>query len=468
MKRTGGLPRLVAALAAVAMVSACTSAAPQVVAPERSADVAVETGAAGQGLGTADVAASPAVGPVTFEDILALGEEMTAALDSGDVEQWMALTDLDDAAAQQQRDWFAGVQAVPMEVREMHPTFLVRTDDGQGRATAQFAFRHQVSGVDEVPVLADYELTLTASGDEWLVTEVTGAGGDDSVYPQLWDLGRVNVAEGGRVVVLYTGDAPPTDALRSLDDAVGAVLDQLPLPGAPRLLVHYADTDALSAMVGEDATGWHNSYALPFASPEVELTGHLPDLEDGDSGTPRLLVNRDEHESEADYYVGARGGSPLTRAGVSYMILSQRHIDFPAPEWVDTGMSWWFESSGDARVRDDLRWEYVWGLGDVSEVTGFPPDSYWLFYADEGTSGEYQYQALSIMRFLEERYGREVLVPLAEDLALVNIGAFDADEVMDQVFQEHLGADRDEIEADWVAWLQDAVASEEHQESGDV
>ena len=392
---------------------------------------------------------------------------MTEALAGDDVEAWIALTDLDPAGEQQQRDWFAAVQAVPMQVREMHPTFLFRIGHAPGHATATFAFRHQVSGVDPVPVLEEYELTLTSSGSGWLVAGVGGTSGVDRTYPQLWDLGPVGVVETGRTVVVHSGDPPPNDALRSLDAAVGAVLDAFPLEGEPqRLLVEYAEAATMGEMLSLDVVDAHSQGYVPLASAEVELIGPLPDLEDGSGGTPRLIVNRGEHEAETDYYAGVRGGSPLTRYGLSYLVLSLRHQDFMAPEWVDTGLAWWFELSGDDWVRREVLLGYPFGVGDVSEVTGFPPDNYWEFYGDESTMETYQYQAATIMLFLEERHGRDVLVTFAEAMALVDIYAPDADEVMDEIFREHLGAPRADVEADWVDWLQEEYGQGQTSASG--
>ncbi|NLG21174.1 MAG: hypothetical protein GX555_07035, partial [Actinomycetales bacterium] len=143
MTETRGRSRTAAALAVclAAALTACTGA-PAATPPAVDEAVVV----------TQDAEAT-ASGPITPEDALALGEHLTEALASGDVEAWLERTDLDESAEQQQRDWFAGVQAVPMDLREMHPTFLVRVDDGAGGALVRYAFRHQVTGVDAVPVI---------------------------------------------------------------------------------------------------------------------------------------------------------------------------------------------------------------------------------------------------------------------------------------------------------------------------
>jgi hypothetical protein len=112
-----------------------------------------------------EVAEGGPSGPVGDVELMEFGEQLTGALESGDVEAWLALHDLDDVATAQQRDWFAAVHAVPMDLREMHPTSVLDSDppgEGSG-AVVEFGFRHQVTGADLVPSLEYYRLTLQRS-----------------------------------------------------------------------------------------------------------------------------------------------------------------------------------------------------------------------------------------------------------------------------------------------------------------
>ena len=310
-----------AGLTASLLLAGCSDDVPEA-APPVGVNVTPEASATGATDRAHDGATHTAEGgdsrtgaTLSLPDLRALGEEMTAALASGDVESWLALTDLEGAAEQQQRDWFANVQAVPMEVREMHPILLVRTDDGAGGATAQFAFRHQVSGVDRDPVLENYEMSLVHADGRWSITEVVGATGAESVYPLVWDLGPIEVSESAHAVVLTLGPAPSGAEVRSLDAAVAGVLTELPADGVDRVLIEYADAQGIADMLlatGEEEGVQDRSsfYYAPLASPEVELapSAQLPDVEDGEFGALRLIVNRDIHEKELEDYRGARGG----------------------------------------------------------------------------------------------------------------------------------------------------------------
>jgi len=401
-------------------------------------------------------AEATASGPITPEDALALGEHLTEALASGDVEAWLERTDLDESAEQQQRDWFAGVQAVPMDLREMHPTFLVRVDDGAGGALVRYAFRHQVTGVDAVPVIELYDLTLTPSASGWRVAAVSGGDSDDAGYPRLWDLGPIVVHESRHSIVIDPGHGVDDSLLRGINEAVEAAQTEMPVEGSSRLLIELSDPDAMQALTRRN-TGGGPPTALsyfPLASPEVERTGIMPDVEDGETGAPRIVVDARSLVEDARTAAGFAGGLPMVRERAISTAAYQRHFNVGSFTWVDVGLGWWFASAGDDAARQDVEATYAAHLAEGGEPL-FPPAGYWEFYADSAPQSLYTVQAVTIFRYVEHVHGRDVVFPLAEELLRVVPGTRAAETALDKAFERHLGMSAAEVEADWAEWVRE-------------
>ncbi len=447
MTRTRGRwPASVAVVGALALTLAACDGAPPTAAPP---SVASSTSATASD--EADRTDAPSGAGITAEEAIALGEEMTAALASGDVEEWLSLTVLEGAAAQQQRDWFEGVQAVPMDVRELHPVFLANAAGEMG-AEVEFSFRHQVTGVDAEPVVQPYVFTLVRADADWRVSQVEGPDDVDAAYPQLWDLGPISVIETEHLLVVTEASAGTRRTTEALETAAAATLTEFPLPGPDRMLVMLASAEPVSAMLGQGEGASFGGWITPASSPEVERDGILPDVEDGAPGPVRVVLDRGEIEGEFSWYPRLDGGSPSMRNIATTVALSQQSGPHASPTtWVYEGVALWFQSVGDPEVRDMAAGDYRWAFETGGLPDALPPARWWEFYEEEHLSQHF-YRAGSVFEYVEAQHGLEVTVALGLDLSRLDYFT-DGEEAIDLALRDHLGVGTEEFEAAWVEWV---------------
>lgn len=401
---------------------------------------------------------------VSYDELIGLGEQLTAALESGDVEQWLALTTLTGDAAQQQRDWFAGVQAVPMDVREMHPTWLLQRDvDGEVHGPlVEFSFRHQITGADAVPVVQLYEFTLERVGVDgpYRVVEVGGTDTVDSAYPQLWDLGPITVTETEHTVLIAEQHSDLQGLGAGMDAAAAAVFDSFPVAGVDRMAVSVVDESLVARLFGESEEGTYAGLAVPVsASPTTEAGRNLPDVVTDDSIGARLVVDLDYSVSEWSVYDEPEGGSPLLRHEGLHLAMMLRHPDGEPPRWAVEGFAGWFELSGDPELRQSHE-EWYAVLADLADPPEtLPPKDYWEFFVEDGDSVERHYlEAANVFLYVEETHGADTTSGLGEGLHTLNVWT-DEDEDVARVLQEWVGTDLAGFEEDYVRWVRDTYGS---------
>ncbi len=392
-------------------------------------------------------------------ELVSLGEQLTAALASGDVEQWLALTTLQGEAEQQQRDWFAAVQAVPMDVREMHPTDIEEKNvfgDVDG-PVVEFGFRHQVSGADTVPSVELYQLTLEREGVDgpFRVVEVGGSDGAYAAYPQLWDLGPVTVSQGEHVVLLTPDDEPEwAELLEELDSAAGAVLTAFPETEVQTMLVTAVDGTVLATLFGDSEEGALAGFTTPaLASPTVQERAGLAELDTADGGevTARIVLDADYVENELGYHGTIDGGDPLMRHEGTHLAMMLGVNGYP-PAWVSEGFAGWFEVVGDQKVLDDtLRW-YSVTLNAGGQPEGLPPVSRSEFFSDDADEVDRNYSdSAMVFAYMEQTHGYDATVAVGRQLHAMGL-LDDEDEAIDAALVEHLGQSSAEFEQDWLDW----------------
>lgn len=396
---------------------------------------------------------------VDYADLIALGEELTAALDSGDVERWLALTALRGDEAQQQRDWFAGVQAVPMDVREMHPTWLLERDvegDVDG-PLVEFAFRHQITGADVVPAVQLYELILERVGTDgpYRVVSVSGSEAGDTAYPQLWDLRAIEVIETEHTVLLAEQGSEVAELTEAMDVAAGEVLDTFPVEGVDRMAVSVVDESLVARLFGESEEGTYAGFAVPVpASPEVLEGRNLPDVVTDDSIGSRIVVDLDYVEEEWAFYDAPEGGAPLLRHEGLHLAMMLLNPDNEPPAWAVEGFAGWFEIVGDESLRQSHEEFYAILAGVDGLPESLPPRDYFDFFVDDDDTVERNYlEAANLFVYAEEAHGAEAATDLGVALHEINIW-IDGDEAVDRVLQEQLGVDLAAFEAGYLAWVQ--------------
>lgn len=455
-------------LVSAGLVAGCSLFVPDAVAPP-APDGAVESQRTGGSPVTPAATAGPAADafePVVDADLLDLGGRLTEALQAGDVETWLALHALDEEGTDQQRDWFAAVQAVPMDVREMHPVSMIVTD-APGEHTGpivEFGFRHQVTGADPVPSVEYYRLTVgrDAADGALEVVEVDGSSASRTAYPQLWDLAPVTVLEGEAVVVLAEARSQERalDLMPSLDLAAQEVLSDLPVEGVDTMVVTLADQDLVASLFGGSEVGEFAGFTVSVAGSSEVAGAGLVDLETTEDATARIVLETDYTWQEWDYYGGdLAGGAPLLRhEGLHLAMVLHEPGGWP-PAWVEEGLAGWYEVAGDELSREDQLWWYDLVLEDYGPPEGIPPAAHkdFLVRGDEELVERYYADSAMVFWYVEETYGRDAALALGRALHEVPYWT-EQDEVTEDALQEHLGVGTEEFEADWVAWAGEILA----------
>lgn len=396
--------------------------------------------------------------PIDEAGVLELVALLNIALREDDVEAWLAVMDLQPEAQQQQRWWFEGVQAVPMEVREIVPTAILGVDPQRGQAV-QVAFRHQVSGADPVPSLEYYRWDLHRAGtrEAARVVDVRGREGRRSAYPQLWDLGEVRVQESDAVVAISSPEREQEAAelMPSLQDAASATLKEFPVPGVQRMVVTLAESDQVEHLFGESEGAYdYAGFATETqAAPEVQPK-KVGDPRDPDAATGRIVLDIDYALEDLDYFGETKGGSPLLRHEALHLSMLLGDLDRWGPEWAVEGAATWWEGAAETAVREDLlAWAETLAQEEDQEAT-WPPSDPDDFYPEDGELIDRHYvDAGLVFVFIEERYGQAAAREVATGLH--RLRGFTRQAQVDAVLQEQLGVREAELRRLWEEWVLD-------------
>lgn len=468
-----------ASLATAVLVAGCSTAVPDLAAPPQidgwlggqHASGAIEpiedlpwwpevTVPVAPGERSADLQASSPADPIEAAEIHTMAALMSGALAGGDARAWLshfdsdAVSEHDDAVSlvDAQLAWFETVQAIPMEVREVHYTRSIDTgtSDGSAFAVVEISFRHQVTGADQVPAVQRYRMRLERDEDAFAeVTEVDGVGGFDYSYPQAWDLGDTTVHVGDALILLSRPELAEDInlVLPELEEASAAVLTDFAVDGVSRLLVTAVESRELSVLFGEDDMEGYAGFALNLSGSETvddrgpELTTRLPTSE---FSPARVVIDLDYTVEEVEYFDGLIGGSPLMRHEGLHVMMSLQHPSVRTALWISEGVAGWYEVIGDPVVTEGMYDHFRWTSGRSAPESIPPADP--LNFHDDDVSAHYS-QAAMLFLYIEQRWGYQVTYDLGVDLHGVRL-AGDPDEVL----REHLGIDLEELERDWIVW----------------
>jgi hypothetical protein len=396
---------------------------------------------------------------VTDEEIIELGEALTTALRVGDEEAWMALLDMNETAARQQRDWFASVLAVPMDVREMHPVKVLSRDRMglENSAVVDFGFRHQITGADPEPVVEDYEVTLQRGPDGRVrVIEVGGMLVDGLVgYPQLWDLAPVAVVQDEHVIVLVDAAAEQQAVamLAGMEKASASALADFEVPGKTRVAVTLASPEHLRRISGEPEAPSTSSFTIHLpASPEVSQGYTFSTLTAGGRYGARTVSTPELAEHDRRIFGPLDGGNLSLRHHLVRVMEIHRQSEFAAA-WPTEGLSSWYRYAGDWDTLSLARDAYQ-GLVDAQGPPDELPPADWDAFEPGDWDQEHAHQlaALAVYVYVEERYGREQVFEVGRRLHAVPPWG-DLDASIDEGLREVLGIGLSEFEADWLEWV---------------
>lgn len=389
--------------------------------------------------------------------VLELVAGLNKALREDDVEAWLAVMDLEQEAQQQQRWWFEGVQAVPMDVREIVPTAMLGVDPQSGQGL-QVAFRHQVIGADRVPSLEYYRWDLHRAGTQApaRVVAVRGREGEQSAYPQLWDLGEVRVQESETVIALSSPEREQEagELLVSLEDAAWATLKEFPVQGVQRMVVTLAESDQVEQLFGESEGAFDYAGFATEAQAATEVQpGKVRNPRDPDAVTGRIVMDIDYALGELDYFEELEGGSPLLRHEALHLSMLLGDIERWGPEWAVEGAATWWESAADKAVREDL-FSWAEALMEENQEAAWPPGDPEEFYPEDGEQVDRHYvDSGLVFVFIEERYGQAEAIEVATGLH--RLRGFTRQAQVDEVLEEQLGVSEAELRGLWEQWVQD-------------
>lgn len=435
------------ALTAALVLVGC-SAAPGTAPATGSASTDHATGSTASNAGTLDTAPY-----LTDAEAADLAEALGTALSAGDEEAWLAHFELDDAGLTQQRDAFRTVQALPMTLREMHATTLVSNPMRAVGTEAKvgLAFRHQITGVDPVPVASTLVATVVRGDDGVLRISALAPAARENGYPRLWDLTPTTVLRTGHAIVLApTGIGDEVDALLpSIEVAASAAMKDFPVDGVDALLVEIADDAEFSTLNDDEVApdGLSFLHRLSWVAQSDTVTGAaLKRVETAGPGSVRFVVSWPYAVSDATAYPGSPGGLSAIRSGVASAWQTYHQRD-DLPAWM-LGFGRWYELERDpAKLADE-------GQSFTTLLAGTEPPTELLRsdrFASEDDIPPVLAQTTLVWYYIDETYGADAGVDLIK-AAYAHDGWVN-DEVVDDLVSEHLGVGVAELEAGWVQWL---------------
>ncbi|WP_162802932.1 hypothetical protein [Ornithinimicrobium avium] len=386
--------------------------------------------------------------PLGREDLADLAAELDRALTSGDEEEWIAFFDGDEDLLEQQRRWFRGVQAVPMDVREILPETVVSSDTPEG-TVVQLVLAHQISGADPVPAVETYRVTVQRPpGGEPRITRMAGQDRQDG-HPQLWDLQALAVTVTDDLVVLAPQgrESDVAAVLPGLESATANVFLDFDEGPRDRLVVQLADADDLRAITDDQ------ELAVDPAGVAMTSAGLAERPERGEVG---VTYSRDEHVDRivldldllpGDLTFGTPpGGFGLMRHEGVHAVVDGAPGVRP-PVWVWEGLAQWYGFRRDYVLDDAYRAVVTGSSGQPLEL----PDSFDDYYYDSPEAGDLAYASSAmVFTFLEQRFGFETARDAGVGLTQVDgwVDTSDADALLGRL----TGMTLEGLEQEWAAW----------------
>lgn len=390
--------------------------------------------------GPPTVTAYPAA--VTDEQVLEVVSAMDAALQSGDVEAFLAR--VGPALVEQQRDWFEAVRNVPMDVRQLRADKVVSRTSPVG-TVLHVGFRHQVAGAGPVPVLEHYRWVLAPDQDgRAMLVEVGGRNGTFQGYPQLWDFGPVAVLEADDVVLLApeTARADAEQLLPQISEAAVAVRQDFPAVAQARDVVH------VQLVPSADVEDVLDGQALMGIS-WLRVSPQDPGLERASLGPaertldPRLVLELEPMIQDLTDFGPTAGGNTYLRHLASSAAVAGDDEQYQPAGWLAYGVPTWYELAGDPIFEADLV------LMAAEAHRGGPPlelpRPYWTDDEDA-----YAATSTSLVLHLDEVYGRASALEVVEQLHGTS-GWYEESDVWPTVART-LGTSEEELLRGWQEW----------------
>ena len=365
-----------------------------------------------------------------------------AAILAGDEAAWLSTVDPESSFHDQQARVFANLRDVPLdhvsfELAGVAPALTParQSELGDSAWVARVVADYRIKDFDRTPTQSEQYLTAVRRGDRWYLAADTD--GQTAVQP--WDLGRVHVVRGARVLALGTADTATLRGYAAAGDRAVARVSRVWGTGWPQravLLVPRTEGEMSRLLARTD--GIDQIAAV--------TTGELGD--DGSAGSDRVVINPSAFARLGD--VGQR--VVLTHEMTHVAVRSSTSA--PVPIWLSEGFADYvgYQGVGLARrtVAADLLALQRQGEGFTHLPT--PAD-----FDPAATTIAPSYSAAWLAcSLLADRYGRAKLVRLYRTAA--TDASSDPDTALVTAFQGVLGTTQGDFTKSWLRYLKQLSA----------
>ncbi len=440
------LPVVVGAVSLAIVVAAFVLALAGGTSAPQPASVPTATGTGDGDSPTGDAAAvdpaRPAPAVLRREGLDALLERRADAMLRRDEQAWLAT--VSSAApdfTRRQAETFANLADVPLvawgyEYAGAGPPLPDRRRDALGpdATTVRVVLAYRLAGADTGDVRREQTLTLTRSGDGWLVADDR----DGRTATDLWDMGPVSVARGTRTLVLGTVPAADLQRYVTETDAAAAQVDRVWGTGWPRTAVVQVprDQEEMARLLLRDDPGGLEQVA-------AVTTGELG-LEPDGARANRVVVNPGGFAQ-----LGPLGRSVVLAHELTH-VATRASSAGDVPVWLSEGFADLVAYSGTDLPRRIVADDVLQDVreGDAPSDLPGPAD----FDPTDGDIAPAYSGSWLAVDLLQRRHGMAAVVELYRQVS--------AGRSVDAALRIGMGTDVETFRQDWLAYLHDLAGHE--------
>lgn len=360
-----------------------------------------------------------------------------AAILDGDEAAWLSTLDPQSSFRDQQVKVFANLRDVPFghvsfELAGVAPALSParQADLGDSAWVARVVADYRIKDFDRTPTQSEVYLTAVRRGDRWYLTSDTD--GQSAVQP--WDLGRVRVVRGERVIAVGTADTAALRGYAAAGDRAVSRVSRVWGTGWPQravLLVPRTQGEMSRLLARSD--GLDQIAAV--------TTGELGD--DGSAGSDRVVINPSAFSRLGD--VGQR--VVLTHEMTHVAVRSSTSA--PVPIWLSEGFADYVGYQGVGLGRRTVAADLLALQRQGEGFTRLPTDE---DFDPAATTIAPSYSASWLAcSLLADRYGRAKLVRLYRTAA--TDASSDPDTALVEAFQGVLDTTQDDFTKRWLRYL---------------
>ncbi len=369
--------------------------------------------------------------------VTGLLQTRAAAILAGDQPAWLSTVDPQSPFHDQQARVFANLRAVPFgqvsfELAGVAPALTPARQSALGDSAwvARVVADYRITGFDRTPTQSEQFLTAVRRGDRWYLA----ADSDGPTAVQPWDLGRVHVVRGARVLALGTADTATLRGYAAAGDRAVARVSRVWGTAWPRravLLVPRTEGEMGRLLARTD--GLDQIAAV--------TTGELG--ADGSAGSDRVVINPSAFARLGD--VGQR--VVLTHEMTHVAVRSSTSA--PVPIWLSEGFADYVGYQGVGLTRRTVAADLLALQRQDEGFTRLPTDA---DFDPAATTIAPSYSASWLAcSLLADRYGRAKLVRLYRTTATDD--SSDPDTALVTAFQDVLGTTQQEFTTSWLRYL---------------